>query len=124
MAMGGKYRDRHIGNPNLDSEKHTTIELGFEKMLFGNHVNGNIYYNDISDYITTYRASDGTYDNTVNDARIYKNVDANIWGYELKMKRQISTNFSSTLILITLMEMMILKIDLYHKLCHLVEIYR
>ena len=97
MAMGGKYRDRHIGNPNLDSEKHTTIELGFEKMLFGNHVNGNIYYNDISDYITTYRASDGTYDNTVNDARIYKNVDANIWGYELKMKRQISTNFSSTL---------------------------
>ena len=92
MAMGGKYRLRHIGNPNLNSEVHTTLELGFENMFMGSHVNGSIYVNDISDYITTYRVSDGTYDNTVNDARVYKNVDATIWGYELSIKKNLSSN--------------------------------
>ncbi|MBT3697842.1 MAG: TonB-dependent receptor [Gammaproteobacteria bacterium] len=92
MAMGGKYRLRHIGNPNLNSEVHTTLEIGFENMFMGSHVNGSLYLNDISDYITTYRASDGTYDNTVNDARIYKNVDATIWGYELTAQKDITSN--------------------------------
>ena len=97
MAMGAKYRLRHIGNPNLDSEKHTTIELGFENMLFNSHVNGSIYINDISDYVTTYRVSDGTYANSVNDARVYKNVDATIWGYELSVQNNITNNLSTTL---------------------------
>ena len=92
MAMGGKYRLRHIGNPNINSEVHTTLELGFENMIMGSHVNGSLYLNDVSDYITTYRASDGTYDNTVNDARIYKNVDATIWGYELTVKKDLTSN--------------------------------
>ena len=97
MAMGGKYRLRHIGNPNLESEVHTTLEVGFENMIMGSHVNGSLYLNDISDYVTTYRASDGTYDNTVNDARIYKNVDATIWGYELTVEKNITPSISSTL---------------------------
>jgi len=97
MAMAAKYRDRHIGNPNLDSEKHTTLELGFENMFLGSHMNASIYVNDVSDYITTYRVSDGTYDSSVNDARVYKNVDATIWGYEVSLKRSLGTNFSSTL---------------------------
>ena len=29
MAMAGKYRLRHIGNPNLNSEVHTTLEIRF-----------------------------------------------------------------------------------------------
>ena len=97
MAMAGKYRDRHIGNPNLDSEKHTTLELGFENMLFGSHVNGSIYLNEVSDYITTYRGSDGTYANDVTDARVYKNVDATIWGYEISAKKSITNNWSTKL---------------------------
>ena len=97
MAMGAKYRLRHIGNPNLDTEKHTTIELGFENMFFNSHVNGSIYLNDVSDYVTTYRVSDGTYDNSVNDARVYKNVDATIWGYELSVQNNISNNLKTTL---------------------------
>ena len=92
MAMAGKYRLRHIGNPNLNSEVHTTLEIGFENMFMGSHVNGSLYLNDISDYITTYRASDGTYDNTINDARIYKNIDATIWGYELTAQKDLTSN--------------------------------
>jgi len=92
MAMAGKYRLRHIGNPNLNSEVHTVLEIGFENMFMGSHVNGSLYLNDISDYITTYRASDGTYDNTINDARIYKNIDATIWGYELTAQKDLTSN--------------------------------
>ena len=97
MAMGAKYRDRHIGNPNLDSEKHLTMELGAEEMIAGNHVNASIYFTDIDDYITTYRVSDGTYDNSVNDARVYKNVDATIWGYELSLSRNLTENVKTKL---------------------------
>ncbi len=92
MAMGAKYRDRHVGNPNLDSEKHLTMEFGVEEMIIGNHINASIYFTDIDDYITTYRVSDGTYDNTVNDARVYKNVDATIWGYEISLARKLTQN--------------------------------
>ena len=92
MAMAGEYRLRHIGNPNLNSEVHTILEIGFENMFMGSHVNGSLYLNDISDYITTYRASDGTYDNTINDARIYKNIDATIWGYELTAQKDLTSN--------------------------------
>ena len=92
MAMAMKYRDRHIGNPNLDSENHLTMELGAEEMIGNNHVNASIYYTDVDDYITTYRISDGTFDNSVNDARVYKNVDATLWGYELSLSRSLSQN--------------------------------
>ncbi|MDG2106515.1 MAG: TonB-dependent receptor [Gammaproteobacteria bacterium] len=95
MAMAGKYRLRHIGNPNLNSEVHTILEIGFENMFMGSHVNGSLYLNDISDYITTYRASDGTYDNTINDARIYKNIDATIWGYELTAQKDLTSNIKT-----------------------------
>lgn len=95
MAMGAKYRDRHIGNPNLETEVHTTLELGTEKTLLGSHINASLYINDIKDYVTTYRGSDGTYANDVTDARVYKNVDATIWGYELSIHNNITTNISA-----------------------------
>ena len=97
MEMGMKYRDRHIGNPNLDSERHLTMEVGAEEMIAGNHVNASIYFTDINDYITTYRVSDGTYDNSVNDARVYKNVDATIWGYEFSLSRDLTQNVKTKL---------------------------
>jgi len=96
MAMGAKYRDRHVGNPNLDSEMHVTFELGLEEMIAGNHVNGSIYFTDINNYITTYRVSDGTFANNANDARVYKNVDATIWGYELSASRDITERLRTT----------------------------
>ena len=97
MAMAGKYRLRHIGNPDISSEVHTTLEIGFENMFMGSHVNGSLYLNDVSDYITTYRASDGTYANDVTDARIYKNVDAMIWGYEFSADKSITENIKTKL---------------------------
>ncbi len=76
---------RHVGNPNLSSERHMTLEVGYEGMLMGNHISGSVYYNDVDDYVTTYRLDDSTM-----KARLYKNVDATLYGYELSAHRLIA----------------------------------
>ena len=73
---------RHVGNPNLSSERHMTIEVGYEGMLMGNHITGSVYYNDVDDYITTHRKDDSGM-----KARLYKNVDAELYGYEVSVHR-------------------------------------
>ena len=76
---------RHVGNPNLSSERHMTLEVGYEGMLMGNHITGSLYYNDVDDYITTHRKDD-----SAMKARLYKNVDATLYGYELTAHRIIA----------------------------------
>tara|TARA_Y100000389_G_scaffold102870_1_gene99704 strand:- start:262 stop:1455 length:1194 start_codon:yes stop_codon:yes gene_type:complete len=76
---------KHVGNPNLSSERHMTLEVGYEGMLMGNHIIGSLYYNDVDDYVTTYRQNDNAM-----MARLYKNVDATLYGYELTAHRIIA----------------------------------
>ena len=37
-----------------------TIELGYDGMFMGNHIEGSVYYNDVDDYVTTHRLDDDT----------------------------------------------------------------
>ena len=76
---------KHVGNPNLTSERHMTLEVGYEGMLMGNHITGSIYYNDVDDYVTTYRQMDNAM-----MARLYKNVNATLYGYEITAHRIIA----------------------------------
>ncbi len=76
---------RHVGNPNLKSERHMTLEVGYEGMVMGNHLRGSVYYNEVDDYITTYRKDD-----SAMKARLYKNIDATLYGYELSVHRLIA----------------------------------
>ena len=76
---------RHVGNPNLSGERHMTLEVGYEGMLMGNHITGSLYYNDVDDYITTHRKDD-----SAMKARLYKNVDATLYGYEFTAHRIIA----------------------------------
>jgi len=76
---------RHVGNPNLSSERHMTLEVGYEGMLMGNHVTGSVFYNDVDDYVTTHRLDDSSM-----KARLYKNVDATLYGYEITAHRVIA----------------------------------
>ncbi len=76
---------RHVGNPNLKSERHMTLEVGYEGMFLGNHITGSVYYNEVDDYITTHRKDD-----SAMKARLYKNVDATLYGYELTAHRIIA----------------------------------
>ena len=38
--------------------------------------------------------SDGTFANNVNDARVYKNIDATLWGYEFNALRDLGNNYN------------------------------
>ena len=76
---------KHVGNPNLSSERHMTFEVGYEGMLMGNHITGSVYYNDVDDFVTTHRLDD-----SAMKARLYKNVDATLYGYELTAHRLIA----------------------------------
>ena len=73
---------RHVGNPNLSNERHKTIEVGYEGMFMGSHITGSLFYNDVDDYITTHRKDD-----SAMKARLYKNVDASLYGYEITAHR-------------------------------------
>ena len=64
--------------------------------MWNSNFEASLYLNDVDDYVTTYRVSDGTYDNSVNDARVYKNVDATIWGYEASLKKNLTSSMSTT----------------------------
>ena len=76
---------RHVGNPNLSNERHFTIEAGYDGMFMGNHIKGSVYYNDVDDYVTTHRKDD-----SAMKARLYKNIDATLYGYELTAHRVIA----------------------------------
>ena len=81
-AMGASAGNRHVGNPHLKSERHMTVELGHDGMFMGNHIKGSFFYNDVEDFITTYRVG-----GTTSTPRSYKNVDATLYGYELSVHR-------------------------------------
>ena len=104
---------RHVGNPNLSSERHMTIELGYDGMFMGNHIEGSVYYNDVDDYVTTHRLDDDT-----SKARVYKNVDATLYGYELTAHRLIA-GIDTTLNLNYTRGEDEHKIGHYLRLCHL-----
>ena len=91
------WRKKHIGNPNLKSETHTSLEIGYDGMLLANKINASVFATDVANYITTYRPSNGTYANNSTDARLYKNVDATLWGYELSLKKEFTKNVSGNL---------------------------
>ena len=78
--------NRHIGNPHLKSERHMTIELGHDGMFMGNHITGSVFYNDVEDFITTYRVGA---DSSMKP-RSYKNVDATLYGYEITAHRVVA----------------------------------
>ncbi len=83
---------RHIGNPNLSSERHTTFEIGFNGPMMGSQVDLSVYHNDVSDFITTHRKDDSGM-----KARLYKNIDATLYGYELSIQKNLMPGFDAQL---------------------------
>ena len=81
-------RNRWVGNPDLDPEKHHQLEVGL--VLHGNDwdAEGSVFYNDVSDFILRDR------DTVVGDrATIYRNIDATLFGGEAKLAYRFSPNW-------------------------------
>lgn len=78
-----------VGNPAIRPEKHHQAELGLQWRDAGWRAEGSLYLDKVQDYILRDR----------NAARneIYRNVDATLYGFDLSLRRQWSSAWSSTL---------------------------
>ncbi len=73
---------RWIGNPGLDPETHRQADAGLVFQAGDHRLDGVVYYDDVSDYILRDRAH-GQGDVLRDDnATVYRNVDATLYGVE------------------------------------------
>jgi len=89
-------RMRWVGNPGLDPEDHRQADLGFTWRRPSVALTGALFYDDVEDYITPDRArgQDGIL--LADGARIYRNVDAELYGAELEARWALSETWSVT----------------------------
>ncbi len=79
-------KKRWIGNPDLAPEQHHQVEIGFSLQPGDWHLNTSAYYNQVTDYILRDRAhaQSGILQN--DNASIYRNVDAQLYGLEWEIQ--------------------------------------
>jgi iron complex outermembrane receptor protein len=79
-----------IGNPALSAEKHTQLDMGAGIRKSDWNILLSAYYNDINDYIFRDRAHGQDNILLANNALIYRNIDARIWGFEVEASANIT----------------------------------
>ncbi len=82
---------RWIGNPDLDPEKHTQLDVGISQKRQGLTWGGSVFYDKVTDYILrdTARGQDGIL--LSDNSEIYRNVDAELTGLELEAAWNITS---------------------------------
>ncbi len=95
MQSGMVMNMSWIGNPHLAPEKHTQFDmgLGIRKNDWNILISG--FYDDINDYIFRGRAHGQAGINLNNNALIYQNIDARIWGFEVEGSVNITEELSA-----------------------------
>jgi len=75
---------RWVGNPDLNPEAHHQLELGYTRDAGFWDTAASVYFNEVSDYILRDRAhgQSGILQN--DNATIYRNVDAQFYGFEME----------------------------------------
>ncbi|MCF8473140.1 MAG: TonB-dependent receptor [Emcibacter sp.] len=92
LPSGDVINQSWIGNPNLAPEKHIQFDAGFGVHKADWHFLATAYYDNINDYIFRDRAhgQDGIL--LTNNALIYRNIEARIWGFEIEASGNINEN--------------------------------
>ena len=75
---------RWVGNPDLDPEAHHQLELGYTRDAGSWDTAVSVYYNDVNDYILRDRAHGQSGILEDDNATIYRNVDAELYGFEME----------------------------------------
>jgi iron complex outermembrane receptor protein len=86
---------RWVGNPDLDPEAHHQLELGYTRDAGFWDTAVSVYYNDVSDYILRDRAHDQSGIQLDDNATIYRNVDAELYGFEMEAGIRWASYWSS-----------------------------
>ena len=96
MAANGMTPDmRWVGNPGILPEKHNELELGLSRRTTSGSVGGSVFYNRVNDYILRDRAHGQSGILLSDDANIYRNVEAELYGAEFESKFSVSRHLSS-----------------------------
>jgi iron complex outermembrane receptor protein len=98
-ANNNKSAERWIGNPDLNPEQHHEIGFGLFWKTDNWDMNTSVFYNDVTDYILRDRAhaQSGIFQN--DNASIYRNVDAELYGFEWAINIKLHQNWVSRLTL-------------------------
>ena len=88
--------ERWIGNPNIKPEKHHQIDLGIAKNSESLKLSGTIFYDKVSDYILRDGARGQAGILRSDNADIYRNVDAELYGIELEGKKALTDKLDLT----------------------------
>ena len=101
---------RAVGNPELDWELHRRLEVGLtrqsDKWLGYGRKRGNdtpwqfeakAFYDDVQDFISRDRAHGQTVTGLNDNSRIWRNVDATLYGIELDLQANLTRNLASRL---------------------------
>jgi iron complex outermembrane receptor protein len=92
IAVSGMNPVRNgIGNPNLNPEQTHQVKLGISWKSKGWQQKASIFYNDVTDYILRDRA------HAIDNSNIYRNIDARLYGFELKSNLKWNFTWSNYL---------------------------
>jgi len=88
----GILKNRWIGNPDIKPEKHHQFDIGLSKT--GNKIDFSAvaFYDKVDDYILRDTARGQTGILKSDGADIYRNVDAELYGFELESKIRLTNN--------------------------------
>jgi iron complex outermembrane receptor protein len=82
--------DRWVGNPGIDPEKHHQLEVGMQLQRNAWDLSASVYYNNVDGYILRDR-----FHQAGNNATIYRNVDATLYGTEVNLGYRWAANWRS-----------------------------
>ena len=85
---------RWVGNPEIKPEKHHQLDLSVSQTQAGFSWNTVFFIDKVSDYILLDDARGQTGVLLNDDARIYRNVDATLYGVEWEGRKKLNKNWS------------------------------
>ncbi len=86
---------RWIGNPDLNPEVHRQLDLGANWRGRRTRASFSLYYDGVQDYILRDRAHGQAGILQSDNAAIYRNVDARLYGFDAEATRQWSAHWRS-----------------------------
>ena len=84
-----------VGNPDIKSEKHTQLDIGFNFKGKESNSSVSLYYDNVNDYILRDRAHGQVGVLLSNNASIYRNINAVIYGLDFESSHKWSDNWRS-----------------------------
>lgn len=93
-SNGSPASQRWVGNPGLDAERHHQIDLGVSTLSEERQVSALVFFDRADDFILRDRARGQEGILRADLASIYRNVDAELFGFELDVWQRLSDHLS------------------------------